>query len=328
MSTIKCINQKNFFVNNGKAAIGFSSLRCALPVKGNVQQGGSCGQKGQGTIWKIGYNSDNPRSFATQFEVCYKDSTGTPLYSNHLLYGRPFSGCLEQRAPWESAGLARGVSNLGRAYFLSNQQARFQKLAITDTTRLTKGHLTPFCGGLFKAWRNNTMFYINTVPTWKKVNEVNWNQVESSIRSHAKKSLTTFKIFTGSHEVLISLNQSPMTMLRDSTGKNWVEVPKYIWKIVVDPTGKGIAFITLNDVFATTSTPLCPNICSSYNWDHHYFSDYTRGYTICCEVHELISKLIHKPPVPTITGVLACASSVGRANQGPPMYRHDELRFV
>lgn len=318
MSTIKCANQKNFFVDNGKTAIGFSSLRCALPVKGNVQQGGSCGQRNQGTIWKIGYNSDDPRAFVTQFEVCYKDSTGTPLYSNHLLYGRPrYSGCFsEVRAPWGLAGLARGVTSLGKAYFISNQQARFRKLAskITPMIRLTKGHLTPFCGGLFNATANNTMFYINTVPTWKKVNEVNWNRVESSVRSHAKKKLTTFNIFTGSHEVLISLNDGPMTMLQDSPGKNWVEVPKYIWKIVVDPTGKGIAFITLNDVFATTSTPLCPNICSSYNWDHHHFTDYTRGYTICCEVHELMSKLVHKPPVPTITGVLACDSTDCRAN--------------
>lgn len=63
-------------------------------------------------------------------------------------------------------------------------------------------------------------------------------------------------------------------------------------------TLEGIAFVTLNNPYAKRRPPhLCTNICDDNNWSYEGFANVDKGFTYCCEVNELRSKI---PTIPLL----------------------------
>lgn len=313
MTTIECVRDRTFKVGNQEVTI--VQLKCKDDVVGDVQvTAQTCGRHGQGTVMHIGYGSAH--TFITQIEVCYNRNTASTLFTYHLLYGNGvFEGCVGgSNNDWKVDGLAINVQNLivdQDEYSSKSQKKRFTAInptlggRIKGSVQLVKGHLTPRCDALFPIWKTATMFYINTTPTWSRVNGANWKRVEVMVRNQAQAMHKTLQVYTGTHEIL-EIDSVTLRLLSNDL----IEVPKWIWKILKDPqTGHGIALVTLNNMFATTHKQICTNIGDTSHWGDHYsgpdgFSDYSRGYTIVCDVNELMRDVSDIPAPAATTGVL------------------------
>lgn len=312
---MECVSEKNFKVDN-KPAVPIGQLKCKDKVTGDVQDTQqTCGDGGAGNWLNIGFGSGSANKFVTFIQVCHKRSTGSTLFTHHMLHGQAvFSGCVTENHPaFKLDGTIPQVAKLPDEYSQDSQKERFQKISaalgnrITGTTMLVKGHLTPYCDALFPTWKLATMFYVNSAPKWRRVNGANWVRVESLARNQAVRMQKSLQVYTGTHEVL-TLDGVQMKFMENG----FVEVPKYFWKVLRDPdTGKGIGLITFNNMFATAHEKICPDICTSSKWNHRHagtngFSDFSRGFTYCCDVNELRKKIPNIPSAMATTGVMEC----------------------
>jgi DNA/RNA endonuclease G (NUC1) len=67
--------------------------------------------------------------------------------------------------------------------------------------------LVPRSDMFYQAQQYSTLFYINTVPIWKNINDQNWNLVEQIVRKVASKQSNELDVWTGGIDNL-SLNNA------------------------------------------------------------------------------------------------------------------------
>lgn len=180
-----------------------------------------------------------------------------------------------------------------------NQLKRFEEIfgdrevaqKYLDKTYLARGHLAPDGDFIFVSWQFTTYYYINTIPQWQSINNANWKHIESVVRSKADKLKSDLVIYTGGFDVL-KLNNKKITLEPDG-----LEVPKWSWKIIKTLSGStGIAFVTFNNPFATSApNALCRDICDDYGWDWNERKTFSKGYTLCCNINDLINSI---PTIP------------------------------
>lgn len=314
ITTIECVSGKTFKVNGQTQNKLFKDLKCKNKITGDVQETAtSCGNGG--TLMKIGFDGGT-NGFFTFIEVCYKKSTGSALYTSHVLHGNSvFTGCVtEDRSAFKFDGtipavqtVTKGQAALVAAYTEVDQRARFG-MAISSRVMLAKGHLTPYCDAIYPTWKHATQFYINTAPEWRRINGANWLRVETLARRKAQAMRKSLQIYTGTHNILKYNNANMMLMASGTT--NLVEVPEYFWKVIKDPsTDQGIALVTLNDVFTTHKETICPDICTETKWNMDFLekkqlSDYARGHTYCCDVNEFRKAVPNSPEAAAAKNIL------------------------
>lgn len=296
IAEIECVSGKKFKVD-GKE-INFNNVVCTNKITGDVKETSQVCGNGAGKLKYVGFEGQG-NMFVPFIKTCYKTTTGSVLYTRHLLHGDAvFTGCVtEPRQDFRLDGTAPQCATLAEYSVLNKQKDRFTKQSailgarFNDNDRLVRGHLTSYCDALFPTWKQATQFYVNTAPEWKKVNNANWKRVEAMSRGIAKELKKTLEIYSGTFGIL-NLDNVDMTLMDNG----FVEVPKYFWKIIRDPaTDQGIALVTLNNIFATSVPTICPDICKATNWDHANFDDYRRGFTYCCDVSSLRSVVPHIP---------------------------------
>ena len=85
----------------------------------------------------------------------------------------------------------------------------------------------------------------------------------------------------------------PTFMLEDKNKKitldsDGLEVPKWSWKVVKDEnSNSAMAFVTLNNPFASSITNICSDLCDDFGWDWKDRKVFMKGYTICCATDDL-----------------------------------------
>lgn len=284
------------FKVNGKK-VQFKDIKCQEKATSVVLDTKVKNPKGQ--VLKIGFQESTGADFVPLIQVLYNQKTGTTLYTKHLLHGKAkfYGNVKETRTPFKSDGTVAQVKGLSEAYTGEAQKKRFKKTS--GAKMLVKGHLTPYCDAIFPPWKHATQFYVNTAPQWRRVNGANWIRVENLARKKARALERTLEIYTGTYG-------SEMTLMENG----YVEVPLWFWKIIRDPvTNRGIAFVTYNDVFAADVPFLLEDISPYLTWADVYrgeggFRDITRGYTIICDVNELMKIIGHIPPEASVEDVL------------------------
>lgn len=242
--------------------------------------------------------------------------TGSAKYTRHIIPGKAidYSVIESARPTFKSSGTPSHVSPAS-SYTQNNQFYRFESLLgskeqarkyINANSYLARGHLSPAGDGIFRSWQFATFFYINAAPQWQVVNAGNWVRVENAARSKASSSQSDLVIFTGTAEVLTLPHLDGREILISLEGQGNIEVPKWFWKIIKNPsTNLGIALITLNNPFVSSVNVLCSDICSSYGWDNVNYSDYSKGYTYCCSVDSLLGVVSGIPNEATVDGILS-----------------------
>lgn len=315
LTEIQCLSGKTFKISpKFTKSVDFKDFECKYQVQANVRElHETCGQNNVGELKEIGFEVGSPPMFVPLIQVCYKSSTGSAIYSRHYLNGQAvFTGCVPlNHGTWSLEGTNPAVANLPNEYPQAEQKKHFTAVStelgnrFTDSNYFVKGHLMPYCDALYPNWKWATMFYLNAVPKWRRVNGANWVRIEYLTRLQAKAMLAELEVITGVHGVL-QLDGVSLKLMANG----YVEVPEYLWKIVRDPsTGNGIALVTLNNVFATRHFPLCEDICTTSRWNsrnmhEERFADYSRGFTICCDVNDLMRTVKNIPESARTNGLL------------------------
>ena len=217
------------------------------------------------------------------------------------------------RPSFKSSGTASHV-NPATSYTQASQKTRLTELLgsatladqyLSSTSFLARGHLAPDGDGIFRSWSFTTYFYTNVAPEWQVVNAGNWLRVENAARSKASQLGVDLEIYTGTYDVMtlpdVNNNQVKITL---EAGGN-IEVPKWFWKIIRNPsTNQGIALVTLNNPFVTSTDTICRDICSSSGWFQDAYNNYEKGYTYCCAVSDLMSAVPFIPSEANVSAVL------------------------
>lgn len=179
-----------------------------------------------------------------------------------------------------------------------------------NVTFLSRGHLAPDADFHFHSWETATYFYANVVPQWQSINVGNWVRIENTVRNKAKELLEDLTIVTGSQGVLrLNGSEHPLYLYRNYK----VPVPEFLWKVVCTASDKFcIAFVTSNNPFDDYVRVVCQNLCprpthnlksNERSWYLSSFHDVSKGYTVCCDVRELMGVFSSVPRL-AVNGVL------------------------
>lgn len=252
-----------------------------------------CG--GNGSLIKIGFQLSESRGFVSLIDVCYNKKRASTTYTKHVVQGKAMKNAMKSSTRPSTFKTTEVPSNIdaAKSFTKVNQLKRFKEIfndeekaqEYLNKTYLARGHLAPDGDFIFVSWQFTSYYYINTIPQWQSINNANWKHVESVVRTKADKVKDDLIIFTGGFDVL-KLNNKKISLEPDG-----LDVPKWSWKIVkLSSEDSGIAFATLNNPFATSApNALCQDICNDNGWDWKDRKTFSKGFTICCSVTDLMN---------------------------------------
>jgi DNA/RNA endonuclease G (NUC1) len=293
-ATIICLSGNDFNVNNNQFSVPEFN-ECSLSITGNVvNRNQACGLNG--TSMSIGFQLTDSRGFINLIDVCYNRKKGSSIYTGHVIQGRTIKNAMKSSTRPSGFKSTEVPSNIAAAtsFTKANQLKRFTDIfgsrdkaeEFLNKTYLARGHLTPDGDMIFVSWQWSTYYYINVVPQWQSINNGNWKHIESAVRTKAGQLKSDCYVYTGGHDDL-KLNNKKISLEPDG-----LQVPKWSWKIVKNSaSNSGIAFATLNNPFATSANNLCRDICNESGWDWKDRKNYSKGYTICCKVDDLMTAI-------------------------------------
>lgn len=162
----------------------------------------------------------------------------------------------------------------------------------TNSSFLSRGHMTPDADFVFSSAQFATYFYANACPQFQSINGGNWNRVENIARQLAAQEQTNLDIYTGTHGQLALPASSGDLVPLYLSETDQIQVPEYLWKIVHNPhTNAAIVFITINNPYARRSDvqPLCPDVCNEGGVT--FTQSARRGFTYCCTYSDFARQL-------------------------------------
>lgn len=175
------------------------------------------------------------------------------------------------------------------SYRKQSQIARFKKLLgrnqnyFTNSSFLSRGHLTPDADFVFSSAQFATYFYANVCPQFQSINGGNWVRVENIARELAAQEQVNLDIYTGTFgQLKLPSSDGSLVPLYLSETEQ-IEVPEYLWKIVHNPhSSAAIVFIISNNPFVRQSDvrKLCNDVCRQSGIN--FSQSARRGYTYCC----------------------------------------------
>jgi hypothetical protein len=281
---------------------------CSSAITGSVvNRNRYC--SGNGSFINIGFMLSDSRGFVNLIDVCYNKKRGSAVYTAHVVQGISIKNAMKASQRPSSFKSTEVPSKIAAAtsFTKASQLKRFTTIfgnedkagEYLNKTYLARGHLAPDGDMIFVSWQWSTYYYINVIPQWQSINNGNWKHVESAVRSKAAALKRNVVIFTGAFDVL-KLNNKKISLEPDG-----LDVPKWSWKVAIDSTGgKGIAFVTYNNPFSTSVSDLCDDICDSSGWGWKERKNFSKGYTICCDVNQLMGVVSEIPPEARASGIL------------------------
>lgn len=307
-ATIFCASGNSFNNNNQKFSVSAFN-ECSQQINGNaVNQNQKCA--GNGSLINIGFQLSDGRGFVNLIDVCYNKKKGSSIYTKHIVQGKAIKNAMKSNTRPSNFKTAEIPTNIDapKSFTKAAQLKRFEEIfgsrdiaqEYLNKTYLARGHFAPDGDFIFVSWQFSTYYYINTHPQWQSINNANWKHIESVVRSKADKLKADCVVYTGGFDVL-KLNNKKISLEPDG-----LEVPKWSWKIVkVSTDGTGIAFITYNNPFASSApTNLCPDVCNDNGWDWKDRKTFSKGYTICCRVGDLMNAISIVPSDASVDNIL------------------------
>lgn len=219
-----------------------------------------------------------------------------------------------RRIGFKKAGIPN-EAKVDNSYRTEAQIVRFTKQLgqhqqyITKKSFLSRGHLTPDADFIFPSGQFATYFYANVCPTFQVVNGGNYARVEMLARRMAGDRGEIFDVYTGVHDVLKVIDSRGDEQALYMTDGDLIAVPKWLWKVIISQkSGDGIAFATLNNPFVDRGDvqDLCTNICHKAGVNDKHFTNFRKGYTICCSVADL-KRIVHVLPASVSANALLIA---------------------
>jgi hypothetical protein len=307
-ATIFCLSDDSFNINNQRHVVS-EFAECNAQINGNaLNLNQACGENG--VLISIGFQLSDGNGFVKLIDVCYNKKRGSSIYSRHIIQGKAIKNAMKSSnrpSTFKTVEIPKNI-DIAKSFTKAQQLVRLTEIfgdeakakELMDKTYLARGHLAPDGDFLFVSWQFTTYYYINTVPQWQTVNNGNWKVIEFSVRTKADQLKEDLIVFTGGHDTL-KLNNKKISLESDG-----LDVPKWSWKIIKHiQSNSGIAFVTLNNPFATSSPQnLCEDICEDYKWTWKERKTLSKGYTICCRVSDLMQVIPSIPAEARVANIL------------------------
>ncbi|XP_049878315.1 hemicentin-2-like [Pectinophora gossypiella] len=286
---VSCDRETNFTVDG--TVHKFSDFSCKEEIKPVVKgTGKNClFSKSSSEAIKIGYEIRG--RFLEVYNICLDKDTKTPLYTNHVI-NHGLSGVDLKRTQWHKSELLpfnfdelyncelqlNTISSVLGKWFHKDDNCCFSKRRLVNPRDVIPG-LSQVA----------TYSHLNIVPHWSTCNSQNWESIERRVRQLAKSTDQDLQIWTGVAQQLQISDKDISIFDRYSKSQ---PVPRYLWKVVKDPTtSASLAIIQLNIPDLTLAEAyrhmLCRDLCNEVIWMRNkHWRDVAKGYTFCCSIHD------------------------------------------
>lgn len=259
-----------------------------------------------GEIIEIGFHVGN--KFIRSIQICHEATTLTNHYAHHFVHQSSKKGHNELAKPFFNKAEFDGVD----CSYNKSRQIEILKdlLGPNDYVKTTgdfffaRGHLAAHIDFALAPLQNSTYFYLNTAPTWQKLNGGNWKRFESSVRNLAFKRNYDLEVYTGTYGISQLPNATNylkslyLNCLQSTTHiYDKMPVPRLIYKIVIDGRqNRGVVLISVNNIYLQLSQIMqteiiCNDILDRITWINvtgSHFREFQRGYSYACEVADFL----------------------------------------
>ena len=154
-------------------------------------------------------------------------------------------------------------------------------------------------------FQDSTYYFYNCVPQWWPFNGDNWFYLEDGTRDFIEKNNFDADVYTGTSGIcqLLDVNNNYVDIwLYIEDGARQLPVPKFNWKVIVDPEkNAGIAFVAVNNPHITEGEIDSYKICTNPIYNHPIMEgipspdNIESGVIYACEVGDAASVI---PEIP------------------------------
>ena len=250
----------------------------------------------------IGFQLPVSKQFVKLIELCYDPTQHTTLYAGFKISKGIKNGQKIPRSGYFKTELFR--DNLKPTFnnIYKGQKSRFTNLLGRELDEgisvLQKGHLAAYANFPYHSQQEATMYAVNTIPQFRRVNTGNWKKLEDRLRSYATQQDQDLQVYVGTYGVLklATISGKQQEIYLSNNGKNnVVPVPEITYAIVYNQAmTRGAVFITLNNVVARSSIKkLCRDQSNQVKWFSNDWldrTDVTKGYVYCCTLKDFLHK--------------------------------------
>uniref|UniRef100_A0A1A9VC91 DNA/RNA non-specific endonuclease/pyrophosphatase/phosphodiesterase domain-containing protein n=1 Tax=Glossina austeni TaxID=7395 RepID=A0A1A9VC91_GLOAU len=304
---LACTGDQNYF-KNGEESVslfcqnnefddgqgnGLDLFTCVKTPTAELRQTNERCSLGDLHVYDVVYRISENELVGPVYDICYNKYSQKPAYSRNIING----AAVNYRVPESETDLTVSLANdfttrdVNNYFKLENQKQRFRgytidgKPLVDDKNFFAPGQLAPDTSMITPADKLSTYDYANIVPQYKTVYDGNVWRVENITRDLAVNRQAKFEVYTGGYKRLTGLHNGKEEDIFLSAKKYVHEIPKYIYKFVVDKENDaGIVFFTLNNphVKNVKETEFCKNQCEEANVLDSNLKDWAQGYTFCC----------------------------------------------
>jgi len=305
----------------GETDIGVSypDLGCrAQPVDSALpmDQSSGCGPDGIGTEIQIGFDTDPLVAGieTTTLTVCHDLVGSRTFYSHHALFDEINARDHGNDSPPFNPD---NFFDYDVQHFYTMDQQRItiadlvgsQELAdqyVQDFNSglfLARGHLAPNADFIFYSLMDSTYHFINVAPQWQSFNGKNWMYFETGLRDFAVERSLDLSLYTGTHGVCQLEDVNGVMVDIHLYNGNMLPVPRFYWKIIIDPAaGSGVAIVGVNNPHLKSipdEYKICEPIPNHPLLDNVYYpEDIVKGYMWACRVEDLTAVVPEAPVLP------------------------------
>jgi hypothetical protein len=251
-------------------------------------------------------------------DICFDDTSYTTSYVNYtLVEGIENRQDIQQFSNPDEEHFYTGLPNSPDTYYnCANQRREIGDLVGSsrvsqyikcsdDVNYLVKAHLASPVDFVYFAQQRSAKYYVNIIPMWKSIRDGNWRKLEEEIRKYASnrsREDSDLVVYSGTLGVAALANRD-VYLGRHSGNNNILPVPRWVWKLVYEPsTQEGIVFIVVNNPY--TRSFACGCVCAQTKWTLAWNrADKSNGYVYCCSVAEFRTVFSGLPDF-DVTGLL------------------------
>ncbi|XP_047998506.1 hemicentin-2-like [Leguminivora glycinivorella] len=286
---LTCENGQQFIHESTGRRYAYSDLKCREMWQPRVKRTKRQCAKRNAEILNIGF--ETRETFQTVYEVCLDKKSENPIYTKLNMQPSLANFVTNNDTAWfnygspvDLDGLYDCASQNAETSAILNKEFRSDGCCFAKRMLVNPSDVAP---GLQSA----TFTHLNVAPHWGTCNSKNWEEVERRVRKLVLSADRTLQVFTGSADdlELPDAYSRPKSVILHSRG-NDVQVPRYLWKVVQDPTTKSsLAIVQVNvpdlKLSEARSYQLCNDVCKDAEWmQYRHWRNVHHGFTYCCSL--------------------------------------------
>ncbi|PNF41626.1 hypothetical protein B7P43_G10458 [Cryptotermes secundus] len=293
-TSITCNSGIDFEFRGASAPI--TEFQCTDVPQSTIREVGTC-SSGHRRL-QIGYETSFGK-FVRLIDICFDDTNYRASYVNYTLVdGIEIRQNFQQVSNLNQDDYFTGLPDSPDMYYTcSNQRRVIGKLVgssrvgqfITCSNNinyLVEAHLATPLDFVYVAQQRSTQYHVNVVPMWRSIRHGNWIKLEEEIRKYASNTSredSHVTVYSGTLGVT-AIGSRNLFLGRHNNGNDVLPVPKWIWKLVYEPsTQEGIVFLVVNNPYTLSFT--CSCVCAQTKWTLAWNRrDKSSGYVYCCSV--------------------------------------------